>query len=134
MKTKLTSLAMLMAMLLSLGIFANAADVSPLWNGGNQCNPVLTFSGNTANCITKIVAKESTAKVSATMTLYRINDNGGLVQVASWPGLSGTGRLDASRSYPYGVSGSTYRLVVNGTVVDSSGSSPVSKYCESRCP
>lgn len=130
MKTKVLSLIMLMALVLSLGLSAGATEISPQWETGNSCSPVLSFSGRTANCVAKVVAANSSAKINATMTLYRINANGSRTQVATWANLTGTGRLDVSKTHSPVVSGSTYHLVISGTV----GGEPISAYQSKTCP
>lgn len=130
MKAKVVSLVMLMALVLSLGLSAGAAEISPQWDEGNRCTPVLTFSGTTANCVAKIVAADSTAKINATMTLYRINANGSQTRVASWTSLTGTGRLDVSKTYSPAVSGAKYHLAVSGTIAGK----PFSAYQNKTCP
>ncbi len=129
MKRKLISMALLVALALSLSISASAR-----WDDGNRCTAALNFSGKTASCDTMIKANESTAKINATMTLYRIGSDGVLVRVASWTGLTGTGRLSAGKTYYNAVSGSGYRLAVSGTVTDSTGTSNVSAWQNATCP
>ncbi len=136
MKAKIYSMVMLMALVLSLGFSAEAAtknDVSIQWDTSYQCSPVLSFSGNTATCSVVIRSSESSAKITASMVLYRVSSDGSLIRAANWS-LSGTGQISASRTYPYAVSGATYRLVVTGTVTDSTGSHPVSAYRQAKCP
>lgn len=130
MKTKVLSLVMLMALVLSLGLSASATEISPQWGEGNRCTPVLTFSGTKATCSATIIAADSTAKISATMTLYRVNANGSRTQVATWPNLTGTGRLNVSKTHSPVVSGAKYHLVVSGTV----GGEPISAYQSKTCP
>ena len=113
-----------------LGLSAGAAEISPQWDEGNRCTPVLTFSGTTANCDAKVVAANSAAKINATMTLYRINANGSRTQVAAWTSLTGTGRLDVNRTHSPVVSGAKYHLVVSGTIAGK----PFSAYQSKTCP
>lgn len=129
MKTKVLSLVMLVALVLSLGLSTGAAEISPQWDEGNRCTPVLTFAGTKATCSATIVAADSTAKINATMTLYRINANGSRTQVAAWTGLTGTGLLDVKKTHSPVVSGSTYHLVVSGTIAGESFSTYQSKTC-----
>lgn len=121
---------MLMVLVFSLGLSASAAEISPQWDNKFTCTPTLTFSGITATCSASIKANDSTAKINATMTLYRINANGSRTQVATWTSLTGTGRLDASRSHSPVVSGSTYHLVISGTIAGK----PFSAYQNKTCP
>lgn len=129
MKQRLVSMVALIALVLSIGITVSAVEVSPLWDAGNRCTPTLTFSGTKANCSAAITAADSTAKINATMTLYRINANGSRTQVATWPNLTGTGRLTASRSHSPVTSKSTYHLVLSGTIAGESFSTYDSETC-----
>ena len=130
MKTKVLSLVMLMALVLTLGLSASAAEISPQWDNKFTCTPTLTFSGTTATCSASIKANDSTAKINATMTLYRINANGSRTQVATWTSLTGTGRLDVNRTHSPVVSGAKYHLVVSGTIAGK----PFSAYQSKTCP
>lgn len=129
MKTKVLSMVMLVALVLSMGLSASAAEVSPQWDTSNRCTPVLTFSGTKATCSAVVVAADSSAKITATMTLYRTNSDGSRTQVKTWTNLTGTGRLDISKTYSPVVSGSTYRLVVSGFIAGASFSNHQNKTC-----
>ena len=133
MKRKAFSMVLLVALVLSIGLTASAAapeTVSPQWENYSRCEPKLTFTSSTANCDLYIKANDSNAKINATMTLYRINANGSRTQVATWPNLTGTGQLSASKTHFPVVSGSTYHLVISGTV----GGEPISAYQSKTCP
>ena len=119
----------LIALILSIGVTVGAVEVSPQWDASNRCTAVLTFSGTTANCVAKITPADSTAKINAGMTLYRINANGTQSHVASWSGLTGTGRLDATRSHSPVVSGTKYKLVISGTIAGEVFSTSQTKTC-----
>ena len=126
MKKRISSLALLLVLVLSLGLTAGATDdVSPRWDNIERCTPTLILSGQTATCTASIKAHESTARISASMTLYRLNATGSRTQIASWTNLTGTGRLDVSRTHAPLVRGATYYLAVTGTVTDSTGSHPL---------
>lgn len=129
MRKRILSMAMLVAVLFSLGISASAR-----WDGAHQCVASLNFSGRTASCHATITATEHNAKVTATMILYRVNSNGTLSTCATWPAKSETGYLALTGKYSSAVSGNTYRLVISGTVKDSTGTHPISAYCQARCP
>lgn len=128
MKRILTSI-LLASILLSFGISASAR-----WNDNYRCSPSLSFSGNTATCSAIIDANSSNSKISAAIALYRVNSNGTLSTCASWPSKTGTGSLSLSGRYPSAQSGSTYRLVVTGTVKDNTGSHSISTYRQAKCP
>lgn len=137
MKRKACSLTVLLALLLALSCNAVAAqggDYSIQWDKTTSCTTSLSFSGNTANCSASIRAKQSTSRITATMILYRLGTNGTPIEVTRWSNLTGTGRLNVSRTYSPAISGVTYRLVVNATVSDSAGSEPVSANQQKVCP
>ena len=129
MKQRLVSVVALIALVLSIGITVSAAEVSPQWDAGNRCTAVLTFSGTKANCVANITAADNTAKINAGMTLYRINANGRQTHVASWSGLTGTGRLDVTRSHSPVISGAKYKLVISGTIAGEVFSTNQTKTC-----
>ncbi|MBR6526536.1 MAG: hypothetical protein IKT45_01160 [Lachnospiraceae bacterium] len=128
MKKRMISLTLALAFILSLSLTASAR-----WNGSIDGSVTLSYSGSSAVCSVTADANESTAKISATMTLYRMNANGSRTQVASWP-LSGTGSINAKKYYSPTVSKTTYHLTVQGTVTDSSGSHTFSTYKQATCP
>lgn len=132
MKRKVFSMVLLAALLLSIGLTASAAapeTVSPQWENYSRCEPKLTFTSSTANCDLYIKANDSNAKITATLTLYRINANGSRTQVATWPNLTGTGQLSASKTHSPVVSGAKYHLVASGTIAGESFSTYQSKTC-----
>ena len=125
---RMVSVFVLVAMMLSTAVTASAR-----WDGGFRCSPALGFSGTTATCAATVVADESNARISATMTLYRIHANGKRTTAATWSNLTGTGRLDVSRTVKV-VSGTKYQLVISGTVTDSNGSHTISAVKTATCP
>lgn len=136
MKAKVGSMLLVVAMVLSLSISASAAaggDISPMYDSAGRCSPSLIFSGKTATCIVKVDANESTAKITATMTLYKIESNGILTRITSWSNLTGTGSLNISKPYSVPSTGYNYRLSVSGTIKDSTGTHSISAYRDAYC-
>lgn len=129
MAKRFLSMAVLVAVLLSLGITASAR-----WDESYRCTPSLVFSGRSASCSASVVPTSPDATISASMTLYRVNGNGTLSTCATWPTRTGTGYVSLSGTYTSAQSGNTYRLVVSGTVQDSSGTYPVSASVTAVCP
>lgn len=129
MVKRILSMALLLSLLLSLGISASAD-----WDGAYRCVPKLSFSGSSASCTASIAPSEASAKVTASMTLYRVNSNGTLSTCASWPSKTGTGYLSFSQKHSSARSGNTYRLVISGTVKDSTGTHPIHAYRQAKCP
>lgn len=129
MTKRILSMAMLVAVLFSLSINASAR-----WDGTYRCVPSLSFSGHSATCSASVAPTEHNAKVTASMILYRVNSNGTLSTCATWPTKSETGYLALTGKYSSAVSGNTYRLVISGTVKDSTGTHPISTYQQAKCP
>ena len=77
---------------------------------------------------------EGTAKITLSMTLYEVSSSGLMTKVAGWNNLTGTGRVSTSKVYANAVSGRTYRLAVNATVKDSSGTHYDNEYRSGKCP
>lgn len=137
MKAKVSSLFLVVVLMLSLSISAGAADnggFSPMYDSAGRRTPSIIFSGRNATCIANVRANESTAKITATMTLYKIESNGVLTWKAGWSNLTGTGRLDVSKPYSGTTPKCNYRLSVSGTIKDSTGTHPISAYRDVYCP
>lgn len=122
-------MTLLVAFALSLCLTASAR-----WENSHQCVAALTFSNKTATCSAIITATEPNAKITASISLYRVNSNGSLSSCMTWPSKTGTGKLSLSGYYSHAVSGNTYRLVISGAVKDSSGSHSISTYRQAKCP
>ena len=136
MKAKVGSMLLVVAMVLSLSISASAAagsDISPMYSSVGNCTPSLVFSGKTATCIVNVDANESTAIITVTMTLYKIESNGVLTWKAGWSNLTGTGHLNVSKPYSGITAKCNYRLSVSGTVKDSTGTHSISAYRDAYC-
>lgn len=127
MQKKLT--AMTLALLMMLSITASALSVSPRWNATGSCDPTLIISGTTATCQAEVIG-DSDAKISGTMTLYRVS-GGNEYYVNSWS-VSGTRRAYVSKTCTV-KSGETYRLVINVTVSGSNGSDNITVSTSKTC-
>lgn len=129
MVKRTVSMAVLVIFLLSLGLSASAR-----WEDPAQCTATLAFSRNTATCSASIVASDRSATVTASMALYRVNSNGSLSNCATWPSKTGTESIFLDGSYSRCVSGNTYRLIISGTVKDSTGTHSFNTYRQATCP
>lgn len=129
MKTKVLSLVMLLTLAFTLSVSAVVR-----WDDGANCTPVLSFSRQTATCSVSIKATDTKAKITANMTLIQVSPTGLSIPVNAWGGLSGTGRLDVSKTQTNCNSGSLYVLAVSGTITDSTGNTPISASKQVRCP
>lgn len=106
-KTLIMALAMILAMAFSS--VAMAADIMPLWDNANSCQPSLRISGSNAYCTLNVDAVDSSYKITATVTLQKLGSNGKYGYVDDWSGLSGTGKLRFSGTGTASASGS-YRI------------------------
>ena len=122
------------AMFLVSVVLFFSVSASAEWDDSYRCTPALSFSGKAATCSAVVSANKSDAKITASMTLYRVNSNGTLSNCASWPSKTGTGYLSFSQKYSSVRSGNTYRLVITGTVKDSTGTHPIHAYRQAKCP
>lgn len=137
MKTKIPSMLLAVALILSLSISTGAADNeehAPMYESAGRCTPTLSFSGRNATCIASVKANESSAKITITMVLHKVEPTGVIVRKAKWSNLTGTGRLDVKRTYSGTVAKSNYRLYITGTIEDSTGSHPISANIQAYCP
>ena len=104
---KVFSMILAAVMLFALAVSAGAAEVSseagneisPQYVALSTLSPTLTFSGKNVTCAVLARTKESTAKITLSMTLYEVSSSGLMTKVAGWNNLTGTGRVSA-RSTP----------------------------------
>lgn len=127
MQKKLTTITL--ALLMILSITASALSIQPRWNVTASCEPVLTFSGTRATCVADVRA-DSGARISGTMTLYRVSSVNQTV-VASW-NFSGTSDVFASKSSTV-TKGQTYKLVVSVAVTGSNGTDKITLDTTKTC-
>ena len=86
MKKKISALALVLVLLLSVTAFAR-------WEGEDLCRPSLNFSGTTAVCTVRVSSDNSSAKINATVKFMR-----GGSTLATWP-LTGTGSVASKAAY-----------------------------------
>ncbi len=138
MKNKALSLTMAVLMLCAaLTTAAMAQTIVPLWDNTDTCNPILNFSGTTANCRGTIEGKPGTTKINAQLLLQEQQANGSYVTVKFWPLQSTTGNtLTLTGSQPGCTSGTYYRTGVVTNVYNSAGvSEAITVYSTPvRCP
>lgn len=139
---KVFSVMLAIAMLFSLGISASAAgltseaenEIDLQYVALSMLDPTIKFSGKRVTCEVFAKAKDKTAKITLSMTLYEVSSSGSMTKVAGWSNLAGTGQVSTSKTYSNAVSGRTYRLAVNATVKDSSGTHYDNEYRSGKCP
>lgn len=119
---------MMLALCLMLNV--NALAVTPRANSTTDCTPSLYFRGNTADCTLRVKAPDSSARITATVTLLKSDGEGGFTVLYRWAGLSGTGTLQFNDSYTSSkvTSGATYRMEYSVRVVGSEGTDTISDY------
>lgn len=117
MKRRMFSLAALLLLVLSISV--QAAQPRAV-----SADPILYFSGTTANCSANCNTGNTSDKVSATLTLYQ-----GGTYVDSWSG-SGTGSAFISGSCKV-QSGKSYTLILSYSI---NGQSKPSVYATGTCP
>lgn len=109
MKTKTLLLALVMIFTMAFSSVALASDIMPIWDNTDLCKPVLTIRNSKAYCSLDVDAAYSSYKITATVTLQKLNSNNSYGYVTSWSGLSDNGSLHFSDSYTISGSGS-YRI------------------------
>lgn len=115
MKNKTLLLALVMMFTMVFSSVALASDIMPIWDNTHSCQPVLTISGSKAYCSFEVEANNSKDKITATVTLQKLNSNNSYAYVTSWSGLSDNGFLHFSDSYTISGSGS-YRIKCDANV------------------
>lgn len=109
MKKKTLLLALVMIFTMAFSSVALAFDIMPLWDKADSCLPSLSISGSNAYCSLNVEAVNASERITATVTLQKLNSNNSYGYVQSWSGLSGTGRLRFSGTGTASSSGS-YRI------------------------
>ena len=115
MKNKTLLLALVMMFTMVFSSVALASDIMPIWDNTHSCQPVLTISGSKAYCSFEVEANNSKDKITATVTLQKLNSNNSYAYVTRWSGLSDNGFLHFSDSYTISGSGS-YRIKCDANV------------------
>jgi len=108
-----------MALVMAL-VFAMSVNSMALlnWNSTSRCEPYLYISGGTAYCSLDVETNAPSDSITAYVYLEQVYADGSFDLVTSWTGLTGTGELYFSDSYP--VSSGNYQLRAN-VIVDGSG-------------
>lgn len=123
---------MMLALCLMLSVNANALSVNPMANSTTSCTPSLYIRKNTAYCTLSVDAQDSSASITATITLLKSDGEGGFTVLYRWTGLKGTGSLNFSDTYTSSkiTSGTTYRMEYSVRVVGNGGTDTISRYVE----
>lgn len=122
--------AMTLALLMLMAITASALEVQPRWATTTVCNPTLTFKDTTASCSVDTRALTGSS-ISLSMTLYKVVD-GKDIAVTSWSGLTGTTRLNVTKTSTV-TKGYTYKLVASVTVSSDKGTDNISVNTSAKC-
>lgn len=123
---------MMLALCLMLSVNANALAVNPMADSTTSCIPSLYIRKNTAYCTLSVKAQDSSASITATVTLLKSDGEGGFTVLYRWAGLKGTGSLNFSDTYTSSkiTSGTTYRMEYSVRVVGSKGTDTINHYVE----
>ena len=124
MKKRVFPLALVLALCLSLC----AQAVTPRINNDFTCTPDLDVSGNTATCMVTVMGKESTAKITANISLQVKSGSGSYTTLCGWS-TSGTKSLSFHKSETdASISAGNCRMQYTITVTGSKGTDTVSGY------
>lgn len=97
---------------------ASAVAIEPKTDTVNYANATLSIKSNLASCSVTVRAKSLQYRITANMTLYRINGTT-FTPLKTWS-TTGTYTVKATESF-YVAYGYDYQVKVNITVKDSSG-------------
>ena len=97
---------------------ASAATIEPRLNSCSYANAELKINSNSASCSIHIITKFSDYKITADMTLYRINGTT-FTPLKTWSIIS-THTISTSETF-YVSHGYDYQVIAYITVKDSSG-------------
>ena len=128
---KIVALCMVLAMLVmavpSVGSLAldGTVPITSYYTNTSQVQVGLSFTGTTANCSSTIIGFSGTTKITATLSLYRINANGSLTLLKSWTASSSITMLNIGETYAVSA-GYTYRLSVSAQVTRNATTESVS--------
>lgn len=106
--------------------------ITPRWQNTDSVKAVLSFTGTKANVYTRVLGKLGTTKITATVTLQRVN-TGGLTTIKTWSGLETLGEELVYEDSYYVTRGYTYRLTINAKVYKDGSYESVSVYDETYC-
>lgn len=96
-----------------------AGGVMPRWVSVNSATVSLSISGSSAVCTANVTGYSNVKKITGTMTLTLVKNNGTMTPVASW-NLTGTQNLQAVKTAAISSAG-IYQLTFNGTVTMTDG-------------
>lgn len=121
---------MMLALCLMLNV--NALAVTPMADSTTRCIPNLYIRGNRAECVLSVKAPDSSASITATVTLLKSDGEGGFTVLYRWANLKGTGSLNFSDTYTSSkiTSGTAYRMEYSVRVVGNGGTDTISRYVE----
>lgn len=128
MSKRVSALMLALCLLLSV----NALAVVPMADSTTKCTPYFSVNGNTAICSLRVNAQDSSASITAAVTLLKSDGEGGYTVLHRWTGLRGTGTLEFSDSYTSGkiTGGAAYRMEYSVRVVGKNGTDNVSSFLQ----
>lgn len=129
---RIITIALALIMVISMNAItviatANTGKTDLEESGGRWVNASLivldlSYSGDKVTCTGRIKGYSDVNSITATFTLKRVNDNGTLTTVKTWPNLtSSSNSLNFLDTYSPVSKGQTYRLEVSATLVTTGG-------------
>lgn len=106
---------------------AEVEPISPQWENAQNVTCSLVFDSSKGNITVYVYGNPGTTSISGTLTLYR-----GSTEVDSWD-ISGRRIVNVSDTFT-GVSGSTYRLVLDIDVTTNGVVESIEEEDSAKCP
>lgn len=107
-------LAMIFCLGVSVRIFAQAPNVTPMWNNIRELTSSIVFNGTDGTANASVLGKSGTTSISGTLTVYR-QSGSSWVYVGSTSGTSSTNKLTLEFDFN-AVIGGYYKSVFEVTV------------------
>lgn len=129
MKKRIYSALLCLIMVFSIAAIpaqASTQDVliTPRWTNCASISLAMSRSGSTVSWGGSIEGYRDTTKITATYTLYKLDENGTYDKVDSWSYTTTSTNLDKGEDVS-GTAG-TYKLTLSGTVKTATYSEPIS--------
>lgn len=132
MKTNKITKAAVAILLVIAAMTVSVGAVQPRWDVTVMVDMELSFSGNSGTAGVFIAANPGTDNITATLTLYRLNNAGDWVEQMSWDYDVNDDYLSAIETFT-GTSGREYKLELEATVTKGSSSDNISKTVYESC-
>ena len=124
------SLLLIIVAIVVMTISLNA--VQPRWDIADRVDVFLSFDGNSGTAEVFIKADADTDNITATMTLYRLNNAGAWIEQMSWDYDVDASALSAVETFN-GASGREYMLELTATVTKDGVSNSITRTVYEFC-